>query len=153
MKRQFVTENSVQRERLHDLVRTITDKQLQVCLPNGWPIYCALAHLAFWDQRSIVILRKWAKEGVNPSPVDPHIINDALLPFFQAIPPRIAADLAISAAHVVDTELENASDEFIASIVALGDRFRLYRSEHRKIHVDKIEEVLRKTSEKPNQAL
>jgi len=144
MERQFVPENSAQRERLHALVSTITDEQLQICLPNGWPIYCALAHLAFWDQRSTILLRKWAKDGVNPSPIEPHIINDALLPFFEAIPARIAADLAITAAAVIDTELEKASDEFIASIAALGGRFRLHRSEHRKLHLDKILEALGK---------
>jgi len=144
MERQFVPENSAQRERLHALVSTITDEQLQICLPNGWPIYCALAHLAFWDQRSTILLRKWTKEGINPSPIDPQIINNALLPFFEAIPARIAADLAITAANVIDTELEKASDEFITNIAALGDRFRLYRSEHRKLHLDKIQEALGK---------
>lgn len=145
MERQFVPENAAQRERLHALVETITDEQLQVCLPNGWPVYCVLAHLAFWDQRSVILLRKWAKDGINPSPIDPNVVNDALLPIFEAIPARLAADLAISAANVIDMELEKASDEFIASIAALGDRFRLYRSMHRKLHLDKIQEVIGKS--------
>lgn len=138
MEREFVQENLAQRERLHALVSTITDNQLQICLPNGWPVYCAFAHLAFWNQRSTILLRKWEKEGITPSPIDPPIVNDALLPFFEAIPARIAADLAITAAGVVDTVLEKASDELISSIAALGDRFRLYRSEHRKLHLDII---------------
>lgn len=144
MPKEFVQENAAQRARLHALVAAITEKQLQTCLPNGWPVYCVLAHLAFWDQRSTLLLRKWAKEGVQPSPIDPHVVNDALLPFFEAIPARVAADLAITAAEVVDAELENASEEFLASVSALGDRFRLYRAKHRKHHLDKIQEAIGK---------
>ena len=144
MERQFVQDNRAQRERLHSLVSTITDEQLQTCLSNGWRIYCALAHIGIWDQRSTILLRKWEKEGITPSPIDPPIINVALLPFFEAIPARIAADLAISAAGVIDTVLENASDEFISSVAALSDRCRLYRSEHRKLHIDIIHRAIGK---------
>jgi hypothetical protein len=31
----------------------------------------------------------------------------------------------------------------ISAIEKLGERFRLYRSEHRKLHLDEIEEALR----------
>lgn len=144
MERPFVAANAEQRERLRALVGSITEEQLQICLPNGWPIYCALAHLAFWDQRSTVVIRKWARDGITPSPIDPDIVNDALLPFFKAIPARDAAGLAVAAANSIDRELENASDKLIESIAGLGDRFRLYRSDHRKVHLDEIQEALGK---------
>lgn len=142
MGRGYLRENSVQRDRLHSLVATITDQQLERCLPNGWPVYCVLAHLGFWDQRSTILLRRWAKEGIKPSPADPTALNDALLPFFEAIPARLAADLAIASADIVDTELERASDEFIAGIAALGDGFNLDRAQHRKHHLDKIQAAI-----------
>jgi len=142
MAQRFVHENAVQRERLHALVAAITDRQLDTCLPNGWPVYCVLAHLGFWDQRSTVLLRKWAQKGVSSPPIDPQVVNDALLPFFAAIPPRLAADLAISSAGIIDTELEKASDELVSSLAALGDHFRLDRSKHRKLHLDKIQEAI-----------
>lgn len=144
MERPFVLENAEQRERLRALVGSITEEQLRICLPNGWPIYCALAHLAFWDQRAMILIRKWARDGITPSPIDVDIVNDALLPFFKAIPARQTAALAVAAAEAIDKGLENASDKLIASIAALGDRFRLYRSDHRKLHLDEIEEELRK---------
>lgn len=143
MERQFVQANAAQRERLHALVATITPRQLDTCLPNGWPVYCVLANLGFWDRRSTMVLRRSAQEGVQPSPVDPQILNDALLPFFEAIPPRLAADLAVTSAAIFDAELERASDELVSSLVALGDRFGLDRSGLRKLHLDEIQAAIR----------
>lgn len=143
MDRPFVRENAAERARLRNLVTSITDQQLRLPLPNGWPIYAALAHLAFWDQRSTVLMEKWSKHGITSSPIDMHVINDTLLPLFRAIPPRQAADLALSSAEAIDKQLEEAPDDLIAAIAALGDRFRLYRSDHRKLHLDEIESVLK----------
>lgn len=143
MDRPFVEANESERTRLRDLVSSLTDQQLLLRLPSGWPIYVALAHLAFWDQRSAILIRKWKEHGITQSPVDPQVINDALAPFFQAMPPRHAADFAVQSAETIDTLLAEAPDDLIAGITALGDRFRLYRCDHRRLHLDKIEKVLR----------
>ena len=103
----------------------------------------ALAHLAFWDQRSMVLMRKWEADGVAPCPIDIDVINESLLPLWLALPSRAAAGLAVSAAEAIDRELEEAPEELIAAIESLGERFRLYRSDHRKMHLDQIEEVLK----------
>ena len=42
----------------------------------------------------------------------------------------------------IDRELEEASSDFIAEIEGLGEKFRLYRSIHRKLHLDQIEKFL-----------
>jgi hypothetical protein len=142
MDRPFVHENAAARARLRTLISSLTDQQLRLLLPNGWPIYVALAHLAFWDQRSAILMKKWIKDGITPSPIDVHVVNDTLIPFFTAMPTLQAADLALSSAESIDSQLEQAPDDLIAGLTALGDRFRLYRSDHRKLHLDKIELVL-----------
>jgi hypothetical protein len=142
MERPFVAENGQQRERLRFLVRRLTDEELSLPLENGWTVAVALAHLAFWDQRSLVLMRRWKMTGVALSPIDPDVTNDSLLPLWLALPPRVAANLAVSAAEAVDRELEEAPPELILAIENLGDRFRLYRSEHRKLHLDHIEQFL-----------
>jgi hypothetical protein len=139
MDQPFVIENAQERERLRALISRMTDEDLTLPLEAGWTIAAALAHLAFWDQRSLVLLRKWKKSGVAASPVDVDVTNDAILPLCLAIPPRSAANLAVSCADAIDRELEEASSELIAAIESLGGRFRLYRSEHRKVHLDQIE--------------
>jgi len=142
MDRSFVVENTKERERLRSLVERLTDEELNLPLGNGWTIAVALAHLSFWDQRSLILMQKWKKSGVEPSPIDIDVTNDALLSQWLALPPRKAANLAISSAEAIDRELEEASSDFIAEIESLGEKFRLYRSIHRKLHLDEIEQFL-----------
>ena len=144
MDRPFITENAQERKRLQLLVERITDEELSLPLEAGWTIAVALAHLAYWDQRSLMLMRKWQREGVELSPIDIDVTNDSLLPLLLAIPPRRTAELAVSAAEAIDRELENASSELIAAIEGLGEDFRLYRSIHRKLHLDEIENILKR---------
>lgn len=144
MDRPFVTENAQERERLLFLVARLTDEELSLPLGNGWTIAVALAHLAFWDLRSLFLMRKWKKSGVELSPIDIDLTNDSLLSLWLALPPRTAANLAVSSAEAIDRELEEASSDLITAIENLGEKFRLYRSMHRKLHLDRIDEILRK---------
>jgi len=143
MDRPFVAENAKARGRLISLVARLTDEELRLPLGGGWTIAVALAHLAFWDQRSLFLMRKWKKSGVERSPIDIDLTNDSLLSLWLALPPRVAAELAASSAEAIDRELEEAAPEMIAAIESLGEKFRLYRSIHRKLHLDQIEEILR----------
>lgn len=145
MDRPFVAENTKERERLSSLVGRLTGEELRFPLGNDWTIAVALAHLSFWDQRSLFLMRKWKKSGVvELSPIDIDVINDSLLSLWLAIPPRAAANLAVSSAEEIDRELEEASSDLITKIESLGEKSRLYRSVHRKLHVDQIEELLNK---------
>src|SRR5271157_1644229 len=115
MERTYITENKRERERLRKLVNGMTDEELTLILyKEGWTIAVALAHLAFWDQRRLVTLRKWEKQGVSPTSIDDNlgdIINDSLVPFFLEIPPRKTADMAISTAEKIDRAMEKLSPE------------------------------------------
>jgi hypothetical protein len=144
MDRPFVAENAKERQRLISLVTRLTDEELRLPLDNGWTIAVALAHLAFWDQRSLFLIRKWKKSGVELSPIDIDLTNDSLLSLWLALPPRAAADLAVSSAEAIDRELQEAASDLISAIDGLGEKFRLYRSIHRKMHLDQIEEILKK---------
>ena len=142
MKRPFVAENTRERERLRSMIERLTDADLKLPLGDDWTVAVALAHLSFWDQRSLFLLRKWKQSGVEPSPIDMDIINDSLLSQWLAIPPRKAADLAILSAEAVDRELENIPSEMIFVIEGIGEKYRLYRCIHRKLHLDQIEALL-----------
>jgi hypothetical protein len=145
MERQFIQQNNRERERLKKLADSLSDKELNLPLYAGWTIAVALVHLAFWDQRALLITRKWKKEGVKALPaIDTDTVNDALVPISLAIAPRMAANLALAAAEAIDTELEQASDSLIEAIAALGVPTRLNRGEHRKMHLDEILTVLKK---------
>src|SRR5512146_2987624 len=153
MDKPFVLENARERERLNALVARLTVNELKLPLAENWTIAAALAHLAFWDQWSLMRLHRWKQSGVEASPpVDQDAVNDSFLPFALALEPRTAAKMAVSSAEAIDRELEGISNELILAIEGLGDRFRLYRSIHRKMHLDEIEAFLRgrrKTSQRP----
>ena len=123
-------------------MKRLTDEELNLPLGTGWTISVALAHLSFCDQRILFVMIKWKKSGVEPSSIDIDVTNDSLLSLWLALPPRKAANLASSSAKAIDRELEEASSDFITEIEGLGEKFRLYRSIHRKLHLDEIEEVL-----------
>lgn len=143
MERPFVVENENERKRLQQLTEQLDDAALGLPMEDGWTVAVTFGHLAFWDQRSLVLLRKWRSEGkVVLSPIDIDITNEALLPLLRALPPRIATDLALAAAGAIDRELETYPVNLIPEVEAAGERYRLYRSEHRKWHLDRVESCL-----------
>jgi hypothetical protein len=139
----FVAENARERTRLRALASRLSDHDLGLKIDGGWTIAATLAHLAFWDQLTLVRIRRWKKGGVSSSSLDLDLINDALLPMIQAIPPRSAADLAIAAAEAIDRELQQLPTEMVADIQVSGGRLRLFRSEHRQKHLDQVEAALK----------
>jgi hypothetical protein len=150
MNRQFVIENARELERLRHLVNGLTGEELTLILnKEGWTVAAALVHLAFWDQRRLVQVRKWKQKGVSPSTMDGDILNDALVPFFLAIPPRKVAELSVAIAADLDRELESSTDEFIGQVEKAGDQYALNRALHRKMHLDEIESLLKQKRSLP----
>lgn len=145
MKKSYIEENALERKRMRALVESLSDEQLLIPLEDEWTIAVALAHLAFWDQRSYFLIRKWKENGiVEPSPIDIEVINDALLSLWLLLPPRKAANLAISCAELIDRELEETPIDFIEEIETVEGKTRVFRSIHRKMHLDQIEKFINK---------
>jgi hypothetical protein len=134
--------NAVERERLRALIFSLSDKDLAHPMPAGWTVSAALAHLVFWDQRALLLLRKWRGEEIGPSPMDSDILNDAILPLCLAIPPRVAAELVMTTALAIDQEIEGLDAEFAERIEAKGTTIRLNRAPHRHEHIRDIEQAL-----------
>lgn len=140
----FVQENSSARYRLETFVRNLSDEDLGRTNPDGWTVAALLAHLAFWDNRVVVLLRRWKAAGVDESPVDPDMINNALQPLCLAIEPRTAVQLCLSSAAAADAEVETVTAELLTEIEASPTFFRLNRSHHRNDHLNEIERLLQK---------
>jgi len=144
MDRTFVIENRRSQERVRRVIKSLTDEELNLPLnKEGWTVAVALSHMAFWDMRRLVLLPKWKKEGVSPSIMDSDTVNDTLVPFFLLIPPRKAAELALSTAELLDREIEGLPDELVATILQTSDPHALDRSAHRNSHLDDIENLLK----------
>lgn len=144
----YSEENAASRRKLEALVSRLTDTDLALSTDYGWTIAALLAHLAFWDHRMSVILKRWQENGLDPSPIDSMAVNDALREICHALEPRTAASLALVAAEKIDREFDALSDDFVKQIQdhaeASGTQFRMNRSLHRNDHIKDMEALLQK---------
>ncbi len=138
----FVEQNAVSRQRLEAVVRGLSDRDLARATPEGWTVAALLAHMAYWDQRMIVLLRRWREKGVEHSPVDADAVNDALLPLCLRLSAQAAIELCLSTAAQADAELARLSPDLIRQIEASGTHFRINRSLHRDDHLNQIERLI-----------
>ncbi len=147
--RSYVAKNEAQSTRMRDLVESMSDEELAEPMEAGWTVAGVLAHLAFWDQRVTTLVDRWGSDGTGTAPDSPGSydeeavdwINDAAKPLILALPPRIAAQVAVDVAAAADARVAALSDE----LLAINERTGLYinplRADHRQEHLDEIEEM------------
>lgn len=145
--RSYVKRNDAERARLQALVSGASDADLGRPLPGGWTVAGVLAHLAFWDQRIVVLFDRWEKEGAEP-PVeeaeDVAWINDSTKPLVLALPPRRAAEVALAIAEASDRKVETLREDLVARNSGEDALLNLSRADHRAEHLDEIERALGK---------
>jgi len=144
--RSYVAENRAQLERLRALVDKLSDRELAGPMDAGWTVAGVLAHLAFWDQRIVVLVDRWADGRGTPPPAYDQAavdwINDAGKPLCLALPPRVAARMAVDAAIAADERVVGLSEAQLAAIAPGGHPINPLRAEHRREHLDEIERTL-----------
>ena len=142
----YAEQNAASRQRLVELTNRLSDEDLARTTDYGWTVAALLAHLAFWDQRMIVILRRWLNEGFDTSPMDAQVVNDALRVVCHTIEPRTAVALCLSSAEAADAEFDALTPELTKQLeehaAATETQFRMNRSLHRNAHLDDIEALL-----------
>jgi hypothetical protein len=135
----YKRENETSRGRMKALATRLTDEQLATPMENDWTISAYLAHIAFFDRRALELAGKFKTAAdVYESPLDVHVLNDALLPQWRLIEPRAAANDALAAAAAVDAAIAALPDDVVARIKEM-DSISLNRGTHRKTHLDEIE--------------
>ena len=147
--RSYVAENDAERERLRALVRRLSDGDLARPMDAGWTVASVLAHVALWDQRVVVLLDDWERRGPSWTPPledarDVDWVNDAAKPLCLALPPRVAAELAVSIAETVDERVAAVSDPLIEANARAGV-LNWRRAQHRREHLEEIERALGRT--------
>jgi hypothetical protein len=139
----YIEQNSESRRKLEDLAATLTDDDLTLVTPYGWSVAALFAHMAWWDQRVLVLLRRWKANGVDDSPVDSNAVNEALKPLCHVLEPRAALHLCLTSAEETDAELSTTSTELFAQIEVSLNHFRMNRALHRNDHIHDIESLVR----------
>jgi hypothetical protein len=142
-------ETDAERERLRTLIARSSDEDLRRPMPGGWTVAAVLAHAGYWDARASYWLDRWARTG-EPTTYEPEnveAVNDAAKPLCLALPPRVAAELALRLAEEADAKVKGLGDAMLVKIRVTGSPpFNLSRALHRREHLDDIERILRRPS-------
>jgi len=142
--RSYVTQNDAERRRLEALVARLDDRALARPMDAGWTVASVLGHLAFWDQRIVVLVERLRGRGDVPTVDESSVdwINDAAKPMLLAMPPRQLAELAVTIAAAADRAVAGLSDDQLASSAVKSKLINPLRAEHRREHLDEIERAL-----------
>lgn len=139
--RSFIEHNRAATARIRDLASRLTDTDLQTPVGPDWTVAILLAHLAFWDRRVLIVMEKTEQEGTLYKPNLDVIANDIALPSWAAIPPRVAATLAINTAEELDRRLEAWSPARLEEMAKFNIRW-VDRSLHRNEHLNEADAAL-----------
>jgi hypothetical protein len=139
-------ENAAARQRLKSLIDSLGDDDLGRPVTPSWSVATVLAQLAFWDRWAQTLVKRWRSGQLPPPTVPPwydDAINHTLLPTWQALSSREAAQLALNAAEAVDHEIEKAETPVLAGILASHQSNLLDRATPRNDALDRIAHALR----------
>jgi len=140
---EYVRANEESRARLRTLVERLDHTQLAQSPMPGWSVSALLAHLAFWDRFNV---HRWRSRlaGTQLPALDvlDDLINDSALPAWNALPPEDAARDALASAEEGDAFVAGLTAEITARWLEEGRPRSLFRSEHRREHLDDIERAL-----------
>jgi hypothetical protein len=147
IEQRVLASNRETRERLESLVAHLEDEEFARTLGDGRTVATILGHIAFWDQRTLILLRRWLEGDSAPSPADAEPedvdwINDAVQGFLLLVPPRELARFTVETAREVDRVVEGVTAELVVAIGAAGHPISLDRGNHRGEHLDELEMVL-----------
>ena len=139
--RSYVELNRASTDRMRDLAKGLTDEALQHPVGEHWTVAITLVHLAWWDARVSYVLDMTERNSTLFIPQIDLIVNDLSLPFWAAIPPRVAVQLAIAAAEALDERLANYPPALLDEIYAYNKRW-VVRALHRGEHLDEVDAAL-----------
>ncbi len=127
-------ENNTSRNELINCVNGLSQAQLYHEMPAGWNALAVLAHLAFWDQRAIILLKKWQKVGISASPNDTDVVNETTRSFFRVLDPERAKQLVLATTQGINQLIDSLPVAFINDVIEKGTTVHLNRTEHRRMH-------------------
>jgi hypothetical protein len=139
--RSFIERNRASTERIRLMARRLSDEEMQHPVGEDWTVAIVFAHLAFWDRRVMYVLDVTEQDGKLFIPEIDIFVNDISLPLWAAIPPRLAARIAIATAETLDKRLETTSPALLEEIFTYNKRW-VDRFLHRGEHLDEAEAAL-----------
>ena len=143
MSNAYTAPNSAERAHLDKVIGRLSPSDYERAAGGpGWTIGGLLAHLTFWENRALVLLAKWKKEGIGPSLIDMDLFNESMRPLCNAVPAAVIAQMAVETAAAIDREIDALSPDFLQRVERDGTPVRLNRGLHRNHHLAQVEKAL-----------
>jgi hypothetical protein len=142
MSSKFTEENNASLRRLEVASRSLSDEDLALETPYGWTVGALFAHMAWWEKRVTVLLRRWKEGGIDEAPVDSEMINESLKPLCHTLAPRAAIQLCLDLAREANAEIAATPLAQLEEFEASPNFIRFNRSLHRNGHLDDIVALL-----------
>ena len=143
MSNMYSAQNAAWREKLTAVVKRLSVKDMaRPAGGTGWTVGGLLGHLAFYDLRAVVILERWKKDGIAPSPLDVDVVNDSTRSLFNSVAAAEMKRLVIDAAAAIDAAIDALDPAYLSRIESDGKPVRLNRAAHREHHLGQIEKAL-----------
>lgn len=143
MTNQYAQPNTAERAHLEKVIARLSPSDHgRPAGGPGWTVGGLLAHLAFWDTRALVLLARWKKEGIGPSPIDIDVFNESMRPLCNAVAASVIAKMAVETAAAIDEEIDSLSPEMLANVERDGKPVRLNRGLHRTHHLAQVEKAI-----------
>jgi hypothetical protein len=152
--RSYIQKNDLERQRLRVLVTGLSDDELRSKVNEFWTVAGIFGHLAFWDARAEVLIRKLQRgEPFTQSdnePEDPTWINDSTRALIHAIPPRALGELALQQAEDTDQLAASLDDAHLAKTWPADEKspLNVVRAGHRGEHLDELAKALKDRARK-----
>jgi DinB family protein len=143
--RSYIQVNDRERERLREFVNRVDDDALAAPANDYWTIAGVLGHMAYWDNRVLVLADKIDRgEPWVPADAEPEgdWLNDSTREIIHAIAPRAAAELALRIAEETDARVATLPLDRMAPLDP-DSPIDPDRGDHRGEHLDELEKALR----------
>jgi hypothetical protein len=140
----YNSRNREQTERLKAMHQW-SDETLAHRVGEHWTVGVALAHIAYWDSRTLAVLELSARHDLPRawwSAVEAGAVNDARLPIWLAVPPREALRQAIQTAEALDRVIDELPARILEAVMTERAR-SLDRSLHRAEHLDEVDRAVK----------
>jgi hypothetical protein len=139
----YNSRNREQTERLKAM-HEWSDEALARRVGEHWTVGVALAHIAYWDSRTLAVLELAARHDLQRAwwtPEEARAVNDARLPIWLAVPPREALRQATQTAEILDRVISELPAQVTEAVMIERARsFDRYR--HRGEHLDEVDRAV-----------
>lgn len=144
--REYIQANDESRQRLAELVETMTPARLATDVGGGWTVATAIGHMAFMDRWhgarwERMLAGEWSADSASVREAE-HLALETMEPFWPRVSSTGLPDVALEAASRVDDLIAGAPDDLVNDLKGTPYEYLLHRFSHRNEHIDQIERAL-----------